>query len=100
MEKGLLERAWSQDECQSWDLIRFASVLSRAAKAWISQEQETGLNVIAAPKEAVLHEIAATVKDVIQAMDERGDNEDVDDEEIAAIARILRELVEYIRAVK
>ncbi|KAI0326816.1 hypothetical protein GY45DRAFT_1309846 [Cubamyces sp. BRFM 1775] len=100
MEKGLLERAWSQDECQSWDLIRFASVLSRAAKAWISQEQETSPNVIAAPKEAVLHEIAAIVKDVIQAMDERGDNEDVDDEEIAAIARILRELVEYVRAVK
>ncbi|KAI8972545.1 hypothetical protein BD414DRAFT_510325 [Trametes punicea] len=100
LERGLMERAWAQDESQSWDIIRFANVLARAAKAWISFEQETTPNVIAAPKEAVLHEIAAIVKDVIQAMDERGDNEDVDDEEIAAIGRVLRELVVYVRSVK
>ncbi|OJT12335.1 Tuberous sclerosis 2 protein -like protein [Trametes pubescens] len=100
LEKGLMERAWPADEGASWDLIRFASVLARAAKAWIAQEQETAPNVIATPKEAVLHEIAAIIKDAIQAMDERGDNEDVDDEEITAIGRILRELVVYVRSVK
>ncbi|CDO75461.1 hypothetical protein BN946_scf184823.g15 [Trametes cinnabarina] len=100
VERGLMERAWAPDESQSWDLIRFANVLSRAAKAWIAQDQETVPNAIAAPKESVLYEIAAIVKDVIQAMEERGDNEDVDDEEIAAIGRIVRELVVYVRSVK
>ncbi|KAL7278629.1 hypothetical protein ACG7TL_007630 [Trametes sanguinea] len=100
LERGLMERAWAPDESQAWDLIRFANVLSRAAKAWIAQGLEKSANVIAAPKEAVLHEIASIVKDVIQAMDERGDNEDVDDEEIAAIGRIMRELVVYVGSVK
>ncbi|KAI0668839.1 hypothetical protein C8Q78DRAFT_212015 [Trametes maxima] len=100
LEPGLIKRAWGEDESASWDLTRFASVLARAAKAWIALEQETILNVVAAPKEAALHEIAAIVKDVIQAMDQRGDNEDVDDEEITAIGQILRELVVYIRTVK
>ncbi|KAI0351601.1 hypothetical protein OH77DRAFT_1429423 [Trametes cingulata] len=100
VEKGLMERAWAPDESASWDLTRFANVLARAAKAWIAQGQETTPNVIAAPKEAVLYEIASIVKDVMQAMDKGGDDEDVDDEEVVAIGRILRELVVYIRSVK
>ncbi|KAI0776801.1 hypothetical protein BD413DRAFT_229718 [Trametes elegans] len=100
LEQELMARAWSQDESASWDLTRFAGVLARSAKAWVAEGQDMAPNVIAAPKESVLYEIAAIVKDVIQAMDERGDNEDVDDEEIAAIGRVLRELVVYVRSVK
>ncbi|KAH9856428.1 hypothetical protein C2E23DRAFT_517079 [Lenzites betulinus] len=114
LEKGLMEGAWPQDENAAWDLVRFARVLSRAAKAWIAQEQEIPPNAIAPPKEEVLHEIAGIIKDDIQAMDEvtgiikdagqtrdeRGENDDVDDEEVTAIGSVLRELVVYVRSVK
>ncbi|RPD60749.1 hypothetical protein L227DRAFT_600622 [Lentinus tigrinus ALCF2SS1-6] len=100
LERGLMERAWAKDEGAGWDLIRFANVLARAARKWISQEHETSPLEVAAPREDVLNEIASIVKDNIQAMDERGEGEDVDDEEVEAIGRITRELVVYIRSLK
>ena len=65
---------------------------------WISQTQEAFPMEVAARKEDVLLEIAAIVKDVIQAMEEQGD--DIDDEEVEAVGRITRELVVYVRSYK
>ena len=105
VEQSIMERAWGKDDTEAWELIRFAGVLSRAAQAWILQVPEPSLANGSQQKEAVLHEIAAIVKDVIQAiavhqeMDERG-NADVDDEEIEAVGRIIRELVVYVRSLR
>ncbi|KAH9922333.1 uncharacterized protein BXZ73DRAFT_91620 [Epithele typhae] len=100
VERGLMERAWAKDETSAWELTRFANVLSRATRAWISQIQEVYSTEVAPRKEDVLLEIAAIVKDVIQAMEERSEGEEVDDEEVEAVGRITRELAIYVRSQK
>ncbi|RDX44101.1 hypothetical protein OH76DRAFT_1389787 [Lentinus brumalis] len=100
LERGLMERAWAPDEGAGWDLIRFANVLARAARTWISQEQEASPMEVASHREDVLNEIASIVKDDIQAMDERGEGEEVDDEEVESVGRVMRELVVYVRTLK
>ncbi|PIL25919.1 hypothetical protein GSI_11672 [Ganoderma sinense ZZ0214-1] len=103
----IMERAWGKDDTESWELIRFAHVLSRAARQWIELPEASASSVEAGPpKEAVLHEIAAIVKDVIQTIalhqeqDERGGGIEVDDEEVQAVGRITKELVVYVRSLK
>lgn len=100
IERELMERAWAQDERAAWDLVRFTNVLSRATRAWIEVEQEDSPLEVSSAKEAILQEIAAIVKDVVQAIDQRGEGEEVDDEEVEAVGRITRELVVYIRSLK
>ncbi|KAI0742732.1 hypothetical protein C8Q80DRAFT_1273348 [Daedaleopsis nitida] len=100
LERGLMERAWAKDEGAEWDLVRFANVLARATQAWIAQELEIHPLETVLTREAVLNEIAGVVKDVTQAIDERGENEEVDDEEIEAVGRIMRELAVYVRSLK
>ncbi|TBU44598.1 hypothetical protein BD309DRAFT_958023 [Dichomitus squalens] len=107
VERTIMERAWGKDDSEAWELIRFANVLSRASRAWIAQLPDpSSADRSQQQKEAVLHEIAAIIKDTIQTialhqeMDERGGNVDVDDEEIEAVGRITRELVVYIRSLK
>ena len=99
VERELMERAWAKDETAAWDLTRFANVLARASRAWIAQSQDAAPAEVAARKEDVLMEIAGIVKDVIQAMEGQG-SEDVDDEEVEAVGRITRELVDYVRSYK
>lgn len=100
LERGLMERAWAKDEAASWDLARFAPVLSRAARVWIAADQEANPTAIAPPKEGVLNEFAGILKDVIQALDERGDPDETDDDSVAAVGMVLRELVVYVRLLK
>ena len=107
VERTIMERAWGKEDTEAWELIRFAHVLSRAARQWIEQPEAGPSSTETGPqKEAVLHEIAAIVKDVIQAIalhqeqDERGGGVDVDDEEVEAVGRITRELVVYVRSLK
>lgn len=100
LERGLLERAWAKDEGAEWDLVRFANVLVRAARSWIAQDLEVNPLEINLTKETVLHEIAGIVKDVMQAIDQRGEGEEVDDEEIEAVGRVMREVVVYVRSLK
>ncbi|KAM5530840.1 hypothetical protein V8D89_015484 [Ganoderma adspersum] len=107
VERTIMERAWGKEDTEAWELIRFAHVLSRAARQWIDEPRASASSTEAGPqKEAVLHEIAAIVKDVIQAIalhqeqDERGGGVEVDDEEVEAVGRITRELVEYVRSLK
>ncbi|KAI1790599.1 hypothetical protein LXA43DRAFT_1146320 [Ganoderma leucocontextum] len=107
VERTIMERAWGKDDTEAWELIRFAHVLSRAARQWIEQPEANAWSTDYGPqKEAVLHEIAAIVKDVIQTIalhqeqDERGGTVDVDDEEVEAVGRITRELVMYVRSLK
>ncbi|KAH9948472.1 hypothetical protein B0H21DRAFT_690049 [Amylocystis lapponica] len=97
LERDLMERAWSKDEAISWDLIRFRGVLCRAVKAWVAVDQDTSYGTLGAPKEAVLGEIAGILKDTMQAYDQRGEGEDVDDEEINALGDVLQELIAYFR---
>ncbi|KAI0944483.1 hypothetical protein AcW1_002178 [Taiwanofungus camphoratus] len=99
LEQKLMERAF-KDEATSWDLLRFRSVLCRAVKAWCDQGEDVHLKVVGAPKEAVLNEIAAILKDVIQAFDERPEGEVVDDEEVSAVGDILQELASYVRPLR
>ncbi|GBE87114.1 predicted protein [Sparassis crispa] len=98
LERGLMELAWAKDEAVSWDLIRVRSVLCRATRAWIEKDHEA--DIVGAPKEMVLYEIASILKDTVQALDERGEGEEVDDEEVSAVGDILQELVGYVRSLK
>lgn len=100
LERELMERAWSRDETASWDLIRFRSVLCRAVKSWIEKDQDGSTAVIGTPKEEVLLEVSGILKDVVQALDERGENEEADDEEINSIGDVLRELISYVRLLR
>ncbi|OCH91323.1 hypothetical protein OBBRIDRAFT_753322 [Obba rivulosa] len=100
LERGLMERAWSKDESASWDLIRFRHVLCSAARAWIDRDVDLHPNTVGSPKEAVLNEIAAILKDLVQTYDEGGEGEEVDDEEIVAVGDILQMLVAYVRSLK
>ena len=109
VERTIMERAWGKDDTESWELIRFTHVLSRAARLWIEQPEASsgsGSAEYGPQKEAVLHEIAAIVKDVIQTIalhqeqDERGGGIEVDDEEVEGVGRITRELVVYVRSLK
>ncbi|OBZ74415.1 hypothetical protein A0H81_05376 [Grifola frondosa] len=96
----LMELAWGKDDAASWEPIRFRAVLAKAAKAWVEKDEGMHGNVLCAPKEAVLNEMAAILKDMLQAFAERGEGEDIDDEEVAAVGDILHELVAYVRSLK
>ena len=107
VERTIMERAWGKEDTEAWELIRFAHVLSRAARQWIEQPEAGPSSTETGPqKEAVLHEIAAIVKDVIQAIalhqeqDERGGGVDVEDAGVEGVGRITRELVVYVRSLK
>lgn len=98
LERGLMERAWAKDDTATWDLIRFRSVLCRAVKAWTEKDCEA--NAVGAAKEAVLNEVASLLKDVLQTLDQRGDDGEVDDEEVSAFGDVLQELVAYVRSLR
>lgn len=100
LERELMKRAWSKDDSAPWDLIRFRTVLCRAVRAWADKEQDGRDEVTSMPKELVLDEIAAILKDVVQALDQKGESEETEDEEISAVGDILRELVAYVRQTK
>ena len=96
LEREAMARAWSQDEVASWDLLKFRGVLCRAIKAWVElPEDSEGLSTVA--REQVLTEAASIVKDVVQTLDIRDDEEEVDDEEVNAVGDILRALVAYVQ---
>ncbi|PCH43039.1 hypothetical protein WOLCODRAFT_138173 [Wolfiporia cocos MD-104 SS10] len=101
LERDLMERAWSKDDTAAWDLLRFRSVLCRAIRAWIAHDfAGVGESEADSAREKVLSEIAAILKDVIQALDERNDVDDVDDEEVGSVGDILHELVAYVHRLK
>ncbi|CCM02116.1 uncharacterized protein FIBRA_04193 [Fibroporia radiculosa] len=100
LERGLMERAWSKDDAASWDLLRFRNVLRRAVKAWVEKDKNEQPGVIDASREVVLSEVAAILKDVVQALDERGESEDVDDEEVNAVGDVLCELIAYVHQLR
>lgn len=94
LERNFLEHAWPKDDAASWDLIKARSLLCRAVKAWVEKEP-------AEPsKEAVLSEVAGILKDVIQTLDQRSSDEEVDDEEVSAVGDVMRELVVYLHSLK
>lgn len=100
LESALMERAWAKDDTATWDLTRFRNVLCRAVQEWTEDAQDTHSNVIGAPKEAVLNEIACLLNDVLQTLDQRGDDSEIDDEEVSAFGDILQELVTYIASLR
>lgn len=96
LEREFVARAWSQDEVALWDLLKFRGVLCRAIKAWVELPEEgEGPSTVA--REQVLTEAANIVKDVVQTLDARDDDEEVDDEEVSAVGDILRALVAYVQ---
>lgn len=100
LESALMERAWAKDDTATWDLIRFRNVLCRAVKAWSEKDQDTQPNVVGASKEAVLNEIACLLNDVLQTLDQRYDDSEVDDEEVSAFGDVLQQLVAYVRSLR
>ncbi|KAH9916196.1 uncharacterized protein B0H18DRAFT_884997 [Fomitopsis serialis] len=99
LEQDSLARAYAQDELASWDLLKFRGVLCRAIKAWVEapEEGEGEQGAPTAAREQVLTEAANIVKDVVQALDARDEDDEVDDDEVDAVGDILRALVVYVQ---
>lgn len=96
LERELVARAWAQDEVASWDLLKFRGVLCRAVKAWV-EGPESGEGPPPVAREQVLTEAANIVKDVVQTLDSRDEDDEVDEEEVSAVGDILHALVAYVQ---
>lgn len=100
-----MERAWAQDEVTKGDLRKVGRVLRKAAEAWagmrLEEIQEFGGEAAEdANREDVLLEIAGVLKDVFQEYDQRGDREDMDEEEASVVGEILQALCAYVAPLK
>lgn len=105
MDTELMERAWAQDEVTKGDLRKVGRVLRKAAEAWagmrLEEIQEFGGEAAEdATREDVLLEIAGVLKDVFQEYDQRGDREDMDEEEASVVGEILQALCAYVAPLK
>ncbi|TDL27131.1 hypothetical protein BD410DRAFT_763455 [Rickenella mellea] len=102
------QRAWKKDGNAPWDARKIGYLLSRAVKAWISwtpSEDAKGKDKEESAivgKEKVLEEVAGLLKDVLQEMDDRAedDYDDSYDENASAVGEILFELANYVRPLK
>ncbi|TCD62247.1 Tuberous sclerosis 2-like protein [Steccherinum ochraceum] len=91
----LMERAWSKDDVAVWGLSRFRSALCNATRTWLSLKEDRRQPFVGS-LEAILNEIAGVVMDLTHALEEAGDGDDLDEDELDGIKDILTELVGYI----
>lgn len=114
------QRAWRKEGNAAWDARKIGFLLSRAVRAWIAwpgeghceadlagrekemwKEKEAAVGM-GMGREKVLEEVAGLLKDVLQEMDDRAedDSEESYDDHASAVGEILHELMNYIRPLK
>ncbi|KAF9044743.1 hypothetical protein BDZ89DRAFT_1127780 [Hymenopellis radicata] len=85
MTGDLMERAYSSN--MSWDAAKLGSALSNSVVAWIDVDGA----------ESILGQVAETLKDILQELDERDDDApSLDYEEGVAVGQTLYNLASYI----
>ncbi|KAK7688431.1 hypothetical protein QCA50_007969 [Cerrena zonata] len=96
--KDFIERAWAKDDVAVWNISRFLPMLTKAVQAWLSapfDEVATGSSTLMTP-ETILSEIIGILLDLSECFDEVADSDEMDQEEVEAVGKILGELVVYL----
>ncbi|KAJ7724994.1 hypothetical protein DFH07DRAFT_854394 [Mycena maculata] len=108
IERDLMERAWPSSDAglgqSGWEAGRLGRPLSASARDWVAFCHSDGEEVDWQTKdgvERVLDEIAGTLKDVLQEVDARDeDNASLTKEEALAVGQTLFHLAEYLLPIK
>ncbi|KAJ6456140.1 hypothetical protein C8R45DRAFT_880975 [Mycena sanguinolenta] len=108
IEQALMERAWPSADAgpgqSGWEAERLGRPLSASAEAWVAFSHSEGDEAewqIRDGVERILDEIAGTLKDVLQEVDARDeDNASLSREEAAAVGQTLFHLAEYVLPLK
>ncbi|KAJ6569477.1 hypothetical protein B0H19DRAFT_938421 [Mycena capillaripes] len=108
IERDLMERAWPSTDMglgqSGWEAGRLGRPLSASARDWVAfchcDGEETDWQVRDAV-ERILDEVAGTLKDVLQEVDARDeDNAALTKEEASAVGQTLYHLAEYLTPLK
>jgi hypothetical protein len=108
LERDLMERAWPNTEAgigqSGWEAGRLGHALSTSAREWIEFSVSCGEDgdwQLRDGLERVLDEVAGTLKDVLQEVDARDeDNASLTKEEAVAVGQTLFYLSEYLIPLK
>ncbi|KAJ7151704.1 hypothetical protein C8R46DRAFT_1166548 [Mycena filopes] len=105
--KDLMEQAWPSADAginQGWDAGRLGRPLSASAQEWVAFCNSDGEEIewqVREGVERVLDEVAGALKDVLQEVDARDeDNAALTKEEAAAVGQTLFHLAEYLLPLK
>ncbi|KAJ7237482.1 hypothetical protein B0H12DRAFT_1190636 [Mycena haematopus] len=106
IEQALMERAWPSADAglgqSGWEAERLGRPLSASAEAWVTFSNGDEVDwQVRDGVERILDEVAGTLKDVLQEVDAREeDNASLSREEAAAVGQTLFHLAEYVLPLK
>lgn len=93
----VIKLAWPNEDLSAWELSKIHHVLCKSVKEWVKWEPEETTVEHAEMRDLVLTEAAGIVNDVLQAFDDKVEEDEVDEEESTAAGSVLLELVAYLR---
>ncbi|EPQ55778.1 hypothetical protein GLOTRDRAFT_138570 [Gloeophyllum trabeum ATCC 11539] len=85
----VMKYACLKEDLSAWETARVCRALHAPVKAWIALEADREA------KEAVLEEAVGVVKDILQEVDERPEDDEGDVEEAGALGQVLYQLALY-----
>jgi tuberous sclerosis protein 2 len=105
MERDLMERAWPKDDASLWDASKLGRVLCKSVEAWVGFYLDMDTDGVLSShtitgKEKILEEAAGTLKDVLQEIDSRDEDGNMDDEEASAVGETLYQLASFVIPLK
>jgi tuberous sclerosis protein 2 len=100
LERDLAERAWPKDDATAWDAGKLGRTLCRSVQGWVAFGVENEANAYRSGSEAILTEVAGTLKDVLEELDSRDDNSVPDEEEATAVGETLYHLASSVHQLK
>ncbi|EIW76707.1 hypothetical protein CONPUDRAFT_110361 [Coniophora puteana RWD-64-598 SS2] len=94
----LMHRAWTRDEIEGWDEVRFGKLLWRSVEEWLRfQPQEEAAHNFEMDRERIVEEAAGTLQDILQEFDERENVRQMGEDEATIAGQTLRNLASYVQ---
>jgi tuberous sclerosis 2 len=100
LERDLAERPWPKDDATAWDAGKLGRTLCKSVQGWVAFGAENEANAYRSGSEAILTEVAGTLKDVLEELDSRDDNNIPDEEEATAVGETLYHLARSVHQLK
>ncbi|TFK47259.1 hypothetical protein OE88DRAFT_1686716 [Heliocybe sulcata] len=100
VSQDVMKYAAMKEDLTPWEPARVCRLLLGPVKAWIGADLEDYSHPSWASRESILVEVVGVVKDVLQEMDERPEDEEGDFEEGAAVGEVLDQVALYAKKLR